>query len=433
MLRKPPIDKKKKKVKVRKNQYVVLFAFILITLFGIVLIGDDEEKIPNKTVDSISVSVVSQEINRNEASSIGILLDQESISVFDEVECTSSHPTIAAVINHKVYGLSAGVAKIKCSYEGLKSNELKVTIIGNTSPTDPENPIDPVDPSDPNDPTVPIDPIDPVEPIDPNDPTNPTDPVDPGTPGDFLTVSYIDVGQGESILIQTPNGKVILIDAGTSTSKTNISDYLDSLNIDTIDVLVASHPHADHIGGMAYIINNYEIGSIYMPKAISTTKTYETLLETIQSHGYMINTAKDGVTINIDKSIAIDILAPISRDYNDLNQYSIVIKITYGNISFLFMGDAGATSENELLYSGVDLKADVLKVGHHGSSTSTTINFLDEVAPDYAIISVGAGNSYGHPTEQTTNRLLDASTEIFRTDKDGTVVISTDGVKIIIE
>ena len=145
------------------------------------------------------------------------------------------------------------------------------------------------------------------------------------TAGNLLTVSYIDVGQGNSILIQSPNGKNMLIDAGESSSQTTVSNYLKDKGIKKIDVLVATHPHADHIGGMAYIIDNFDIGSIYMPKATTATKTYETLLTTIKSKGLSIKTAKSGVVIDLDSALTVNMVAPIGSSYDDLNAYSAVI------------------------------------------------------------------------------------------------------------
>jgi competence protein ComEC len=247
------------------------------------------------------------------------------------------------------------------------------------------------------------------------------------TTGLPLIVSFIDVGQGDSILIQSPNGKNMLIDAGGSTTQTYVYNYLKGKDIKKIDVLVATHPHADHIGGMEYIIDNFDIGLIYMPKATTSTKTYEDLLIKIKSKGLSINTAKAGVTIDLDKDITIKMIAPIGVSYDYLNDYSAVIKIIYKNNSFLFIGDAQNASEQEMLNSGADLKSDVLKVGHHGSSASTSINFLNAVSPKFAVISVGKENSYGHPAQSTLDKLNTYGVSVYRTDESGTIVITSDG------
>ena len=222
----------------------------------------------------------------------------------------------------------------------------------------------------------------------------------------------------------------MLIDAGESSSESAVYNYLKDKGVKKIDVLVATHPHADHIGGMAYIIDNFDIGSIYMPKATTTTKTFETLLTTIKSKGLSIKTAKSGVVIDLDSALTVNMVAPIGSSYDDLNAYSAVIKITYKNNSFLFAGDANNTSEQEILNAGANIKADVLKVGHHGSATSTSTAFLKAVSPQYAVISVGQGNSYGHPTQATLERLNTIGAKVYRSDIGGTVVITSNGQNI---
>ncbi|NTW96629.1 MAG: MBL fold metallo-hydrolase [Erysipelotrichaceae bacterium] len=404
----------------KKYQYYAVFGL----LFSLLLSSCSAKEVKDVSYKSISISAENTELLRNESLKINLLLDNKATSNTKDITCISSDPTIASIINYKIYGLNTGTVKIACTTSDLVSNVLDIKIIDKTVTIDDPTTETPTEPTDPTNPT---------DPVTPTDPTDPVIPTEPTTPGNLLVVSYIDVGQGDSILIQTPNGKTILLDAGPSTYQGRVSDYLDQEGISKIDVLIASHPHADHIGGMSYIINNYEIGSIYMPKAVSTTKTYETLLETIKSNGLTINTAKAGITINIDKSIEIKIIAPTSSSYSDLNQYSAVIKITYNKVSYLFMGDAGWTSEDEILSSGVNIKADVLKVGHHGSATSSTQEFLDEVLPTYAVICVGEDNTYGHPTEQTLDRLDFTGADVYRTDQDGTVVISTNGQTITIE
>ena len=243
-----------------------------------------------------------------------------------------------------------------------------------------------------------------------------------------LEVHYIDVGQGDSILIHL-SGKTMLIDAGNNVDGASIITYIKTLNIDKIDAIVATHPHADHIGGMAEIINEFVVDKIYMPKVAHTSKTYENLLLTIKNKNLKVNTAKAGTTIDLGNKIKIEVMAPNSENYNNLNDYSAVVKIEYENVSFLFTGDAEAISEKEMVEKyGNKLKANVLKVGHHGSTTSTTLNFLNTVSPEYAIISVGENNSYGHPNQETLDKLKNI--DVFRTDKLGTIVAKTDGQTI---
>lgn len=241
---------------------------------------------------------------------------------------------------------------------------------------------------------------------------------------DNVRVHFLDVGQGDSIFIELTDGKSMLIDASTAEYGEGIADYIKDNGYNKIDYLVATHPHADHIGGMQDVVEQLEIGEIYMPKASSTTKTYKNLLKAIKAKGNKINTAKAGNTIYSDSSLGIDILAPNSDSYEEINDYSVVIKLVYGSKSFLFTGDAEKLSENEIT---ADVSADVLKVGHHGSSTSSSDKFIKRVNPEYAVISCGEGNSYGHPHKETIKTLNKYDVEIFRTDTMGTIIAQTDG------
>lgn len=246
----------------------------------------------------------------------------------------------------------------------------------------------------------------------------------------ILTVSYLNVGQADSEFIEFPDGRTMLIDAGNRGDGSNIAQYIKSKGYSKIDYLIATHPHADHIGGMAYIVNNLNIVSVYMPKITSTTETYKELITAINSKGLSIAPAKAGVSIINTADLKVYMIAANSEKYDELNDYSVVLKIIYKNNSFLFTGDAQTLSENEMISKGVDLKSDVLKVAHHGSDTSTGNAFLKAVAPKYSIISVGAGNDYGHPKQLTLNNLNAAGTTVYRTDKDGTVIISSDGTNL---
>lgn len=245
-----------------------------------------------------------------------------------------------------------------------------------------------------------------------------------------LIVHFIDVGQGDSELLQLPNGQNMLIDAGTNQTGANVVSYLKNTGIKKVDYLVGTHPHEDHVGGMDNIIQNFAIGSIYMPKVTSNTKTFEDVLRAVQAKSLKITSARAGMTILDQNGLQIRLLAPCGTGYEELNNYSAVIKVQYNDISFLFTGDAEEQSENEMLSSGVNLKADVLKVGHHGSYSATSAAFLKAVAPKYAVISVGDGNDYGHPHQITLDRLAAAGVDVYRTDKNGTIVMTTDGVNI---
>lgn len=239
-----------------------------------------------------------------------------------------------------------------------------------------------------------------------------------------VRVHFLDVGQGDSIFIELTDGKSMLIDASTAEYGEGIADYIKDKGYSKIDYLVATHPHADHIGGLQDVVEQLEIGEIYMPKASSTTKTYKNLLKAIKAKGNKINTAKAGNIIYSDSSLGIDILAPNSDSYEEINDYSVVIKLVYGSKSFLFTGDAEKLSENEIT---ADVSADVLKVGHHGSSTSSSDKFIKRVNPEYAVISCGEGNSYGHPHKETIKTLNKYDIEVFRTDTMGTIIAQTDG------
>lgn len=246
-----------------------------------------------------------------------------------------------------------------------------------------------------------------------------------------LTVHYLDVGQADSILIQTPSGKSMLIDAGNNEDSNTILSYVKKLKIKTIDVLIGTHPHEDHIGSMDDVIKTFSIGKIYMPKASTTTKTFKDLLTSIKNKGLKVTTAAAGLNINdLDPLLKISMLAPNNSTYEDLNNYSAVIKIVYGTTSFLFTGDAEDISEKEMIDKKYNLKANVLKVGHHGSKYSTSAAFLKAVSPQYAVISVGKDNDYGHPAQATIDRLNASKIQIYRTDLLGTIIETSDGKNI---
>lgn len=242
-----------------------------------------------------------------------------------------------------------------------------------------------------------------------------------------LKVHYLDVGQGDSIFIELPNGENALIDAGEAREGSKVVNYLKSLQVTKIDYLFATHPHSDHIGGLKTVIENYEIGKIYMPKVTANTNVYLKLLEAIESKGLKITAAHAGMNIIDNEDLHLDILAPVSSNYDDLNNYSIVLKLTYQTRAFLFMGDAETLSEKEIT---TNLEADVLKVGHHGSTSSTSKAFLNKVDPKIAVISVGKDNDYGHPKETILNRLENSGVKIYRTDLNGTIIIGSDGTSL---
>lgn len=248
-----------------------------------------------------------------------------------------------------------------------------------------------------------------------------------------LVVSFINVGQGDCELLQLPTGQNMLIDAGISEAGPAVVSYIKSLGIKKIDYLIATHPHADHIGGMELVVKSFPIGKIYMTRGTTTTETFKDLLQTIKASGMTINTAKAGVTVIDQNGLKISFLAPCGNSYEELNNWSAVTKVQFGNTSFLLTGDAQELSENEMLKSGVNLQADVLKVGHHGSYNSTSPAFLKAVDPKYAVISVRKGNDYGHPHQVTLDKLSAAGVTVYRTDQNGTVVITSDGKNLSVK
>ena len=240
-----------------------------------------------------------------------------------------------------------------------------------------------------------------------------------------LRVSFIDVGQGDSEFIELPNGETLLIDAGTNETGADVVSYISSLGYTSIDYVVGTHPHEDHIGGLDDVIRTFDVESIYMPKVTADTKTFEDVLDAVDEKGLTINTAKAGVTLVDGDGLSVKMLAPVLDEYDNTNDYSAVIRIVYDDTSFIFMGDAEQYAED--LITG-DVDSDVLKVGHHGSSTSTGEAFLERVSPSYAVISCGLGNSYGHPHTETIEKL--GGIPVFRTDEMGTIVATSDGSEI---
>ena len=246
-----------------------------------------------------------------------------------------------------------------------------------------------------------------------------------------LRVSIIDVWQGDSILVQC-NGETMLIDAGKNNEGSKVVDYLSKNGIKKLDVVVGTHPHEDHIGGLDQVIDSFEIGKVIMPETSNNTKSFESVLDSIDRKGLKINKAVAGQTFKLGEA-EILVLGPVKNNYEDLNDSSVVLKLIYGKRAFLFTGDAGIAAESDIINSAVDLKADVLKVGHHGSKYSTSGKFLDLVNPKYGAISVGDGNDYKHPADDTLKRLIESGVEIYRTDKNGTIVFTSDGNYLNIE
>lgn len=243
-----------------------------------------------------------------------------------------------------------------------------------------------------------------------------------------LVIDYIDVGQGDSILIQQ-GSKTMLIDTGTSASKEMLISSLKNHKIKKLDYLILTHPHEDHIGGASEVVKDFKIGTVYMPKVTTNTNTFKELVSEMNSKGIKASQPDLQTKFNFGKASCI-IYGPVNPKSEDLNTYSIVMKITFGNKKFLFEGDAQSSNEKGMLDKGYDLSADVLKVGHHGSSTSSSEAFLKAVKPSYAVISCGKGNDYLHPHSQTMQRLKNLNIKVYRTDENGSIECITDGKNI---
>lgn len=242
-----------------------------------------------------------------------------------------------------------------------------------------------------------------------------------------LKISYIDVGQADSILLEQ-NNEYMLVDAGNNEDGRLLVNYFNELGITKFKYVIGTHAHEDHIGGMDDIIKNFEIEHFYMPDVITTTKTFEDVLDNLLDKKIEFETPNIGEVLPFGES-TIDVLY-VGKDKADLNNTSIVFKLTYKDKRFLFTGDATSVTEKILLNNNVDLKSDVLKVGHHGSQYSSTAAFLKAVSPSYAVISVGKGNVYDHPKQITLDKLQKLQIITYRTDLNGTIVLTTDGKNI---
>lgn len=247
----------------------------------------------------------------------------------------------------------------------------------------------------------------------------------PVTAGHEMQVHFIDVGQGDSILIESPSGKTMLIDGGVKGAGQQIVSYLKELGINKLDIVVATHPDADHIGGLIPVLDNMTIEQFFDSGKVHTSQTFEEMLTRIDEKNIPYHVPKIGDDIEFDKDVNVKVLNA-NDQATDNNDASIVLKMTYGNVSFLLTGDAGVALEKEMLQ--YDVKATVLKAGHHGSNTSSSEEFIQAVKPEVTILSYGEDNKYGHPHAEIVDRLQAIGSKIYATADLGTITVSTDGV-----
>jgi len=240
-----------------------------------------------------------------------------------------------------------------------------------------------------------------------------------------IRVHFIDVGQADGILIEDGNNAV-LIDAGARNGASIIVPYIQALGIDTLDVVVGTHPHLDHIGGMPGILNAFNVNEVWMPNVTHTTRAFENFIDAILENDITTHYAHAGDILSAGL-IQMTAVHPHRTGYGSLNDYTVVLHMRHGNTAFLFTGDAEGPSDREILENGWDIASTVMLAGHHGSRTSSSEELIDAINPDIAVISVGEGNKYGHPHQVVLDRFYERGIEVLRTDLEGTIILVTDG------
>ena len=246
-------------------------------------------------------------------------------------------------------------------------------------------------------------------------------------PDGEMEVHFIDVGQADCALLAS-GGHFMLIDGGNNDDAEHIVTYLQNAGVKKLDLVVGTHPHEDHIGSLDAAIEAFDIGAVYMPDVSADTETYRDVLDAVKGKGLQIQHPVPGDVLDFN-GLPVEIFGPV-KEYSNLNNHSIVLRVSVGETAFLFTGDVEIEGEYDILEQGFDISADVLKVSHHGSSGSSVEEFLAYTDADYAVISVGEGNIYDHPEAVTLKRLQNYGMEIYRTDKQGTIVCDTDGKNI---
>jgi len=250
--------------------------------------------------------------------------------------------------------------------------------------------------------------------------------------GANLTMSVIDVGQGDSILLTFPHNESLLIDGGKEVEGPMVVSYLHSVGITHLNGIVATHPDSDHIGGLITVLDSVQVDHVYDVGLPKSSATYATFLQLVAQKNISYTQSRAGDSIAMDSDTTILIVnppQPISAIEVPDNDHSIVVKVTYQRVSYLLTGDAESSAEARMI-SMYNCSAYVLKVGHHGSSSASSATFLRAVMPHIAVISVGANNSYGHPAPQTLARLAAVNSMVYRTDKQGTIIVTTNGLTV---
>lgn len=267
----------------------------------------------------------------------------------------------------------------------------------------------------------------------------------PKTP--VMTVSFISVGQGDSALIESPSGKTVLIDAGPcegphggfDAGTKAVVPYLRHRGINSIDVFAISHPHEDHIGGAKAVMSSFPVQTVLDSGLAHPTGLYKQFLEQVSDRRIEYKRVRRGMMIDLHDGVTMEVICPPeessspNEDPSEVNNTSVVLRVNYGSVHMLFTGDAERGSEEEMLSSGCNLSADVLKVPHHGSAQATVQEWMSAIRPKIAVISVGWHNQFGHPSEATIARLKDSGADVYRTDQNGTVTLTTDGHRISVE